>query len=186
MAKVFRLIQILLNFGGRCNRYFWDIRLKMYRLINFNMFAQLVLKKFTKANCFRFYQKLITCWSRDQLMQRAHHYHHLHHHHHHLHHQHNVPPTPCRSACQIFSKVFRLGVWKKFWINLLRAVVLESRFIQIQITPLLSTLGCRNKMIQEQDECLDLLTPACSLCYINFKVSFKSNSLKAVIIYTNH
>ena len=155
MAKVFRLLQILQTFGGRYNLYFWDIRLKMYRLINFNMFSQLVLKKFTKANCFRFYQKLITCWSRDQLMQKAHHYqnyhhyHHYHHQHHHLHHQHNVPPTPCRSACQIFSKVFRLGVRKKFWINLLQTVVLESRFIQIQITLLLSTLGCRNKMIQE-------------------------------------
>ena len=70
MAKVFRLLQILLTFGGRYNRYIWDIRLKMYRLINFNMFSQLVLKKFTKAICFRFYQKLITCWSRDQLMQK--------------------------------------------------------------------------------------------------------------------
>ena len=96
--QVFRLLQILLTFGGRYNRYFWDIRLKMYRLINFNMFSQLVLKKFTKANCFRFYQKLITCWSRDQLMQKKahhyqnyHHYHHYHHQHHHLHHQHNVP-----------------------------------------------------------------------------------------------
>ena len=182
MAKVFRLLQILLTFGGRYNRCFWDIRLKMYRLINFNMFSQLVLKKFTKAICFRFCQKLITCWSRDQLMQKKayhyqnyHHYHHYHHQHHHLHYQHNVPPTPCRSACQIFSKVFRLGVWKKFWINLLQTVVLESRFIQIQITPLLSTLGCRNKMIQEQEVCLELLTPACLLCYINFKVSCKSN-----------
>ena len=49
MAKVFRLIQILLTFGGRCNRYFWDLRLKIYRLLNFNMFFQLVLKKFYKS-----------------------------------------------------------------------------------------------------------------------------------------
>ena len=114
--------------------------------------------------------------------QNYHHYCHLHHHHHHLHHWHNIPPTLCRSACQIFLMVFRLGVWKKFWIYLLQTVVLESRFIQIQITPLLSTLGCRNKMIQEQEVCLELLKPACLLRYINFKVSFKSNW--KLVLYT--
>ena len=53
------VIQKLLTFGGRCNRYFWDICLKILRLPNFNMLFQLVL---TKLNCFRVYRKLIT-WS---------------------------------------------------------------------------------------------------------------------------
>ena len=56
MAKVVFLIQMLPTFGGRCNRYFWDIRLKILRVPNFNMLFQLVL------NCFRVYRKLIT-WS---------------------------------------------------------------------------------------------------------------------------
>ena len=30
-------MQILITFGGRCNRYFWDIRLKIYKLPNFYM-----------------------------------------------------------------------------------------------------------------------------------------------------
>ena len=47
------------NFGGRCNRYFWDIRLKILGLGNFNVPFQLVL---TKLNCFRVYRKLIA-WS---------------------------------------------------------------------------------------------------------------------------
>ena len=62
MAKVVFLIQMLPTFGGRCNRYFWDFRLKMLRLPIFNMLFQLVLTKFSKVNCFRVYQKLIT-WS---------------------------------------------------------------------------------------------------------------------------
>ena len=45
VAKVVFLIQILLIFGDRCNRYFWDIRLKMYGLPYFNMLFQLVLTK---------------------------------------------------------------------------------------------------------------------------------------------
>ena len=49
MAKVVFLIQMLLTFGGRCNRYFWDIRLKILRLPNFNMFFQL---KFFKSELF--------------------------------------------------------------------------------------------------------------------------------------
>ena len=112
MANVFRLLQILLTFGGRYNRYFWDIRRKMYRLINFNMFSQLVLKKIYKSELFPFLPKVdhvLITWSTNAKkayhFQNYHHYHHHHHHHHHhLHHQHNVPPTPCRSACQIFSK----------------------------------------------------------------------------------
>ena len=46
------LIQMLLTFGGRCNRCFWDIRLKRLTLPNFNMLFQLVLKKFLKSELF--------------------------------------------------------------------------------------------------------------------------------------
>ena len=63
-GKVIFPIQMLPTFGGRCNRYFWDVRLKIFRLPNFNMLFQLVL---TKLSCFRIYRK----WSRDQVMQRA-------------------------------------------------------------------------------------------------------------------
>ena len=52
MAKVVFLKQMLPTFGGRCNRYFWDIRLKMLRLPNFNMLFQLVLTKFFKSELF--------------------------------------------------------------------------------------------------------------------------------------
>ena len=52
MAKVVFLIQMLPTFGGRCNRYFWDIRLKILRLPNFNMLFQLVLTKFFKSELF--------------------------------------------------------------------------------------------------------------------------------------
>ena len=48
VAKVVFLIQMLLTFGGRYNRSFWDTRLKMLGLLNFNMFFQLVLTKFFK------------------------------------------------------------------------------------------------------------------------------------------
>ena len=54
---------MLPTFGCRCNRCFWDIRLKMLRLPEFNMLFQPVLTKFfLKMNCFRVYRKLIT-WS---------------------------------------------------------------------------------------------------------------------------
>ena len=52
VAKVVFLIQILLTFGGRCNRYLWDIRLKMLRLPNFNTLFQLALTKFFKSELF--------------------------------------------------------------------------------------------------------------------------------------
>ena len=52
VAKVVFLIQILLLFGGLRNRYFWDIRLKIYGLSNFNMLFQLVLTKFVKSELF--------------------------------------------------------------------------------------------------------------------------------------
>ena len=60
VARVVFLIQILLIFGCRCNRFFRDIRLKIYRLPNFNMLFQCLITKFPKANCFRVYRKLIT------------------------------------------------------------------------------------------------------------------------------
>ena len=37
MAKVVFLIQMFLTLGGHCNLYFWDIRLKILKLPNFNM-----------------------------------------------------------------------------------------------------------------------------------------------------
>ena len=58
VAKVVFLIQILLIFGGRCNRYFWDIWLKIDRLPNFNMLFQLVLTKFFKSELFSFLPKV--------------------------------------------------------------------------------------------------------------------------------
>ena len=55
---------ILLTFGGRCNRCFWDIWLKILRLPNFNMLFQLVLTKFFKSESFCVYWKLIM-WSQS-------------------------------------------------------------------------------------------------------------------------
>ena len=52
VAKVVFLKQMLLTFGGRYNRCFWDIRLKILRLPNFNMLFQLVLTKFFKSELF--------------------------------------------------------------------------------------------------------------------------------------
>ena len=52
MAKVVFLIQMLPTFSGLCNRYFWDIQLKMLRLPNFNMLFQLVLRKLFKSELF--------------------------------------------------------------------------------------------------------------------------------------
>ena len=64
------LFFILLNFGGRCNRYFWDIRLKISNVPNFNMLSQLVLTKCFKANYFRVHRKLIT-WSTNANLWNA-------------------------------------------------------------------------------------------------------------------
>ena len=58
MTKVVFLIQILLTFGGRCNRYFWNIRLKILRLPNFNMLFQLVLTKLFKSELFTWLPKV--------------------------------------------------------------------------------------------------------------------------------
>ena len=52
------LLQILLIFGGRCNCYFWDIRLKIYSFVNFNMLFQFVLTKFFKSELFSCLQKV--------------------------------------------------------------------------------------------------------------------------------
>ena len=43
---------MLPTFGVRCHRYFWDIRLKILMLPNFNMLFQLVLTKFFKIEPF--------------------------------------------------------------------------------------------------------------------------------------
>ena len=68
--KLLLLIQIIMlpTFGGLCNRYFWDIRLKMLRLLNFKMVFQLVLRKFFKSEVFFVFTE---SWSRDQVTQRA-------------------------------------------------------------------------------------------------------------------
>ena len=58
VAKVVYLIQMLPTLGGCCNRYFWDIRLKILRLPNFNMPFQLVLTKFFKSELFSCLQKV--------------------------------------------------------------------------------------------------------------------------------
>ena len=53
--------------GGRCDRYFWDIRPEIDRLPNLNMLFQFLLTILEKAKCLRAYRK----WSRDHLMQKA-------------------------------------------------------------------------------------------------------------------
>ena len=58
MAKVVFLTQMLLTFGGLCNRYFWDIRLKILRLPNFNMFFQL---KFFKSELLKVDHVIKSC-----------------------------------------------------------------------------------------------------------------------------
>ena len=47
-----------LIFGGRCNRYFWDIRLKIVRLPNYIMLFQFLLAKFFKSTLFSCLQKV--------------------------------------------------------------------------------------------------------------------------------
>ena len=62
VAKVVFLIEMLLTFGGRYNCFFWDTRMKILRLLNFNMLFQLVhwtVFVFTESR------------SRVQVMQRA-------------------------------------------------------------------------------------------------------------------
>ena len=52
------LIQILLIFGGYCNCSFWDIRLKIHRLLNFNMLFQFLLTKLSISELFSCSQKV--------------------------------------------------------------------------------------------------------------------------------
>ena len=52
------LIQILLIFGGRCNRSFWDIRLKIHRVLNFSMLFQFLLTKLSISGLFSCSQKV--------------------------------------------------------------------------------------------------------------------------------
>ena len=52
MAKVVFLKQMLPTFGGRCNRCFGDILLKILGLSNFNMLFQLELAKCFKSELF--------------------------------------------------------------------------------------------------------------------------------------
>ena len=61
--KVVFLIQMFLTFGGRYNRYIWDTRMKLLRLLNFNMLFQL-----ENWTVFVFTENR----SRDQVMKRAH------------------------------------------------------------------------------------------------------------------
>ena len=42
---------------GRCNRFFWDIRLKIYRLLNFNMLFHFLRTEFSKSKLFSCSQK---------------------------------------------------------------------------------------------------------------------------------
>ena len=56
--KLFFLIQMLLTFGGRYNRYFWDTQLKILRLLNFDMLFQLALTKFFKSELFSYLPKV--------------------------------------------------------------------------------------------------------------------------------
>ena len=52
VAKVVLLTQMLLTFSGRCNRYFWEIQLKILMFPNFNMLFQPVPSKFFKSELF--------------------------------------------------------------------------------------------------------------------------------------
>ena len=52
VPKVVFLIQILLSFNCCCDCYFRNIRLKILRLPNFNMFFQLVLTKYFQSELF--------------------------------------------------------------------------------------------------------------------------------------
>ena len=52
VEKIVFPIQILLIFDGRWIRYFWDVRLKIYRLPILNMLFQFVLTPFSKSELF--------------------------------------------------------------------------------------------------------------------------------------
>ena len=69
LARVCFSLTIFLIFGGRCNRFFWEIRLKIYRWLNFNNNALSLPANriFQKQTVFVFTESL----SRDQLLQKA-------------------------------------------------------------------------------------------------------------------
>ena len=71
VTRVVSPIQILLIFGHRCNRYFWDIWLEIDRLPNFNMLFQFMLTTFFKSELLSCLQKVLSC---NQLMQKPYHY----------------------------------------------------------------------------------------------------------------
>ena len=58
MARVVFLIQTLLVFGGRSNRSFYDIRLTLHRLLNFNMLFQFLPTEFSKSKLFSCFEKV--------------------------------------------------------------------------------------------------------------------------------
>ena len=58
VARVDFPIQILLIIGGRCDRYFWDIRQKIYSLPYFNMLFQFLLTKRFESELFLCLQKV--------------------------------------------------------------------------------------------------------------------------------
>ena len=58
VARVVFPIQILLIFSSHCNRFFWDIPLKIYRLPYFNTLFQFLLTKFSKSKLFLCLQKV--------------------------------------------------------------------------------------------------------------------------------
>ena len=69
LARVCFSLTIFLIFGGRCNRFFWEIRLKIYRWLNFNNNALSLPANriFQKQTVFVFTESL----SRDRLLQKA-------------------------------------------------------------------------------------------------------------------
>ena len=58
LLYIFFFIQILITFGRPYNWFFWDIRLKIYRLPKFNMLFQFPLRKFYKSKVFLCLQKV--------------------------------------------------------------------------------------------------------------------------------
>lgn len=51
------------KYGGDGDSYYWDIQLKIYLLLNFNVFFQFLLTKFLKGELFLGLQKVDHVWS---------------------------------------------------------------------------------------------------------------------------
>ena len=62
---------VFLFFRGHCDRYFWDIWLKIHVLPNFDMLLQLVLTKKKQKNKKRTVFVFTESWPRDQPMHKA-------------------------------------------------------------------------------------------------------------------